>query len=524
MMLIAWMGYATLLTTAICLAAFAAERVVMIWGGPQRLVWLGVVLTSVILPVTLATAAASLPRVSTVDVSSRTLPWSGGEARDSQRASTLARASAAVQAPMAKVTNSGAHFAALSDTYVRTAWPLTSVILLVLFFGANARLRYRRTQWCELVVDGMRVLVAPELGPAVIGALRPRVVIPRWSLSLDPHARGLMLRHEAEHIEAHDPRLLLLAALCLVLVPWNLALWIAVRRLRSAIEIDCDRRVLRLVPEPRVYGSLLIAVSARVAMTVPFAPALVERRSLLERRIRAMTAAPPRRPVVWSLLFGAMTLIATSGAARAPHPQPLRQRVLRALDTARFNRRATVARGDTVIVRESAPGTPASLGAIPRRSGRLVRAASAQTQVASPSLGREVWGTVRAADTYEPLRDVEVGTVGVQLIGAPNVTCTNEQGEFRYRVPLGEVRLEARHLDYEFGLVTVGANDSTAQFMGTRIVRDTTRMLRDTTTYRSLVGVKGIWMRVLQPVLIIDGKPVPSGPLRVLGGPLRCNG
>ena len=99
-----------------------------------------------------------------------------------------------------------------------------------------------------------------------------------------------MLLHEGEHIRAGDPYLLLGAALALVLMPWHPVLWRQVRRLRLAIEIDCDARVLGRTENPRSYGELLLQVARRRpeppmwAMGAPLAYPF----SMLEQRLRAM--------------------------------------------------------------------------------------------------------------------------------------------------------------------------------------------------------------------------------------------
>jgi TonB family protein len=62
-----------------------------------------------------------------------------------------------------------------------------------------------------------------------------------------------------------------------------------VRRLREAIELDCDARVLRRAPDARQYGALLLEVGRRRAAPV-LGVALAEPVSLLERRIRQITA------------------------------------------------------------------------------------------------------------------------------------------------------------------------------------------------------------------------------------------
>ena len=41
-----------------------------------------------------------------------------------------------------------------------------------------------------------------DTGPAVVGFVRPAVVVPDWILTLPPTQRGLVIAHEREHIEA----------------------------------------------------------------------------------------------------------------------------------------------------------------------------------------------------------------------------------------------------------------------------------------------------------------------------------
>jgi beta-lactamase regulating signal transducer with metallopeptidase domain len=319
-MLITWMAYATLLTATLCAGATAAERVVGLWRGARRFVWVVVVLASTFAPIVLATRRTSRHVISPVAAASL-------EAFPSRGAARLMSPISHAEAHDAGAAYAAARAIGIVDRYAGAAWTVASVILLMMFVVGVARLSYRRRRWDEAVLANTRVLVAPDVGPAVIGLVEPRIVIPRWSLSLDECARALMLNHEAEHIRAHDPLLLAVAAWSLILFPWNVALWMAVRRLRSAIEVDCDRRVLSGSPEPRAYGMLLIAVSARRRASLPFAAALVEGRSLLERRIRFLTAVPPRRRMLSASLPACLTVIATAAAAMAPRPQSLRAAV-----------------------------------------------------------------------------------------------------------------------------------------------------------------------------------------------------
>src|SRR5690606_12921348 len=124
------------------------------------------------------------------------------------------------------------------------------------------------------------------------------VVVPAWVLTLDAASRSLVLRHELEHLRAGDAALQHFTRLLVALVPWNPALWYIERRLRGAIEVDCDRRVLGAMRSSRrQYGALLLHVAGRAGSATHVLPALSESYSLLARRITAMTHPPRRSPI-----------------------------------------------------------------------------------------------------------------------------------------------------------------------------------------------------------------------------------
>lgn len=72
---------------------------------------------------------------------------------------------------------------------------------------------------------------------------------------------------------------------------------------------------------------------------------------------------------------------------------------------------------------------------------------------------RDVTGKVTMSGTGAPLADITVGLVG-QQVGVR----TNERGEYRIRVPQGEVSLLARGLGYKRVTVRLGPNETTANF------------------------------------------------------------
>ncbi|MCA9571291.1 MAG: TonB family protein, partial [Myxococcales bacterium] len=114
-------------------------------------------------------------------------------------------------------------------------------------------------------------------------------MLPRWIFALPESQLRMVLLHEEQHVRARDT-LLLAAALALVLLTaWNPITWLTLRGLRMAVEVDCDRRVLRVAPDRRTYGESLLSVAARSRGPGLGLAAFTERSLSLETRILAMT-------------------------------------------------------------------------------------------------------------------------------------------------------------------------------------------------------------------------------------------
>jgi hypothetical protein len=163
------------------------------------------------------------------------------------------------------------------------------------------------------------VSIAPDTGPAVVGLLRPTIVIPQWVLGQAASAQALILAHEQSHLEARDPLLLTAALVAVMLMPWNVPVWWQLHRLRHAIEVDCDARVLGCGHDTQVYGEALIEVGQRRSRFLGAVAAMAESRSLLERRIEIMTK---RSSKPWTYGFAALCVLAVTLAAAATQIVP----------------------------------------------------------------------------------------------------------------------------------------------------------------------------------------------------------
>jgi len=199
-------------------------------------------------------------------------------------------------------------------------WMSASLLALVVLVTVHLRIRRARRGWAEAELFGTRVRIAPDVGPAVIGVARPQIVVPRWLLSRSHDEQQLVLAHEREHLQARDHLLLGACTLVVALVPWHPAAWWMLARLRLAIELDCDARVLRRGVSARTYGTLLIDLADRCTGFRVGATALADEGSHLERRLLAMKTNGTKRSLLRAGVFGASAALALLAACEAKVP------------------------------------------------------------------------------------------------------------------------------------------------------------------------------------------------------------
>jgi beta-lactamase regulating signal transducer with metallopeptidase domain len=197
------------------------------------------------------------------------------------------------------------------------AWLTASMLALVVIAGVHLRVLVLRRRWPRTTLHGHDVRIATSVGPAVLGLARPFIVIPRWLLARSSAEQRLVLAHEREHVRARDHLLLAGASLAAALVPWHPAGWLLWRRMRLAIELDCDARVLQRGIPAQAYGSLLIDLAGQCSGFAVGATALADEASHLERRLLAMTR-PASRPSRFRLgalaAAGALAILAACEA------------------------------------------------------------------------------------------------------------------------------------------------------------------------------------------------------------------
>jgi hypothetical protein len=236
----------------------------------------------------------------------------------SERVTTTGTPSTTAAGPRRRVRQAAC---AAWDATINRLWLAASgaLVLWGLVHAAHAAWRTRRRGPAAAVVDGVPVVVTRSLGPATVGLWRARIVVPRWVLALPGPQRRYVLRHEEEHRRSRDALLLFAASLAVVLTPWNLALYWQLRRLRLAVEMDCDARVVRALGDAPAYGALLLDIAQAANRTGRLQPAFLGGAGSLERRLRRLVA--PTRPrgaagVLAPLAAALLLLLALS----VPHP------------------------------------------------------------------------------------------------------------------------------------------------------------------------------------------------------------
>lgn len=224
-----------------------------------------------------------------------------------------------LRAPLAFVN---AQVPAVADQTVGWLWAVSSLLALVATLTALRRLDRARKGWPHATVLGHPVRVAQHDGPAVYGVLRPEIVLPTSLLAHPIGDQQLVLVHEEEHRRAHDPLLLALSAFAVALMPWHPLAWWCAARLRLAVELDCDDRVLLRGVHPRQYGHVLLSLATSVSTRRGLFPALalLDSRSHLERRLLAMTSRPSRRTPLHLALCAVLGVSITAVACNTDVP------------------------------------------------------------------------------------------------------------------------------------------------------------------------------------------------------------
>lgn len=213
----------------------------------------------------------------------------------------------------------------MADAFAPTmigVWALGCVVSLAMIL-----LAYRRLSGCIRLsplpgeVDVFQACVT-GVGPAVIGVLRPRIVVPAdFDRRFNTQERALILAHERAHLVAFDVQINALTALALCIGWFNPLFHVARRLLRVDQELACDERVMRShFRQRRAYADAMLKTQSAQTIALGCAWSPFGESSIRERL--AMLARPPvsglRRTLAVPLWVGLMLTACMVAAAAQP--------------------------------------------------------------------------------------------------------------------------------------------------------------------------------------------------------------
>ncbi len=297
-----WAAYFLVISGIMSLAALSLEGAMRPYGLPIRWIWGCALIGSLALPIILSAAWGQ------IDISSVEAESSLKEAR--QAFAGAPQPDWTTQLPIGLVGHDSVRF----DGLLEALWILSSCFGTAVFVGGCWYGYRHRRHWRRATIADTELFVARDAGPAAVGLLHPEILLPEWLLSAAPETLRLVIAHERSHVEARDPGLMGLGMGCAVLMPWNAFLWWQVHRLRHAIEVDCDRRVLRVGHDARRYARTLVEVSTQRPAYLGGLAASSRSFSSIERRLIIMSAPKVRG---WRVGTAGCTLFAIGVATAA---------------------------------------------------------------------------------------------------------------------------------------------------------------------------------------------------------------
>lgn len=365
-MITGWLAYCIVVGSLLCLAGAALDRWLTASRCAARWVWALVILATLAIPAValLRQQRTPAPAPYAVDIGPREYTDRLISLFGVTRPDSIAHAASLIRPRMRE-------FAA-ADRIVFLVALAAMIVAFARILLDSALLHRGRRHWTARRVDEHEVLVSRDFGPALVGLLQYAVVLPEWTLSLPPRDRALVLRHEDEHARANDVRLTTAALFAVLCMPWNPALWYALRRLRQAIEVDCDRRVLAMHGDVETYGRLLVDMAGRAKGRAFAVAGFSERAARVVRRIRAMTAPAQRFTAIRFAANAALAvLLVGSSVAMLPPSPPAAQLSIATEPAVLLARNAgdSIAEGRPPRIVGAASGLPARFSVLAPAAG-----------------------------------------------------------------------------------------------------------------------------------------------------------
>lgn len=136
------------------------------------------------------------------------------------------------------------------------AWALGATLVIGMLVWAQRRF--------------MREVRAGRGGPAVVGVVSPRIIMPADDGTYTDDERALIRDHERAHVARQDPRAGALASLLQALCWFNPLVHVAAHVMRLDQELACDAAVLRRRPCARALYARTLLKTQLASQPLPF--------------------------------------------------------------------------------------------------------------------------------------------------------------------------------------------------------------------------------------------------------------
>ncbi|MGA8277092.1 MAG: M56 family metallopeptidase [Rhodanobacteraceae bacterium] len=170
--------------------------------------------------------------------------------------------------------------------------------------------------------EGLWQSTRTATGPALVGALRPRIVLPAdFAIRYTPRERDLILAHERTHRSRGDAQANALAAALRCLLWFNPLVYLAMSRFRLDQELACDAAVIARFPGARRTYAGAILKTQLDAHALPVGCHWHAGHPLKERIAMLKSPLPGRARRACGLLFVCILGASASYVAWATQPR-----------------------------------------------------------------------------------------------------------------------------------------------------------------------------------------------------------
>src|SRR5215472_1842399 len=183
--MLTWIVYVLVITLLLSGAALAAEYAAR-WrhSGRSRWIWVVTIVASLIIPTLVASVSIRVPSLLAPTVQRKATP--------------VSELTTIKVVPLTWVHEHTRDIVALhsENRILQRAWVIVSVALFAALVANGAYVFWRKRRWERGTVAGVSVYIAPDVGPAVVGLMRPRIVVPAWLSEAPPSHQVMVIAHE----------------------------------------------------------------------------------------------------------------------------------------------------------------------------------------------------------------------------------------------------------------------------------------------------------------------------------------